>query len=168
MRSDWLVRYFKTIFPPLFSWTKLRRKCQGPLYPIRWCLSRASARTIFTPEDMSLLWLVWISRHIWHLLTLLWNPNNREMTRLSRGNFDRIPLWWINYSNTIWEDIILYKFGCLLINYTILYYIQIKVLYSQDLPFKIFTNTIVSRKIRKRIFRCDSWRKRGQAETGGG
>lgn len=98
----------------------------------------------------------------------LWNPNNREMTRLSRGNFDRIPLWWINYSNTIWEDIILYKFGCLLINYTILYYIQIKVLYSQDLPFKIFTNTIVSRKIRKRIFRCDSWRKRGQAETGGG
>lgn len=72
--------------PPLSSWTKLRRKCQGPLYPIRWCLSRASARTIFTPEDMSLLWLVWISRHIWHLLTLLWNPNNREMTRLSRGN----------------------------------------------------------------------------------
>lgn len=76
MRSDWLFAAISKLSPLFHSRTKLT-KCQGrPLYPIRWCLSRASARTIFTLELDISPWLVWISRHIRHLLTFPWKFRN--------------------------------------------------------------------------------------------
>lgn len=105
----WLFAAISKLSPPSHSRTKLT-KCHGErlLYQIQWCLSRASARTIFTLEvDGYINRLVWISRHLsLQISLLLWIPrfgNNTSKFGTTIGSLHSGSNFFrrINYANSI-------------------------------------------------------------------
>ena len=86
MRSDWLVRYFKTIFLP-YPRERNSEENARDHYIRSGDVYRARLLELYLHRRICHCSGSFESRATFGIFSLfLWNPNNREMTRLSRGN----------------------------------------------------------------------------------